>query len=157
MSKSLSTSVQKVADAIAKDCVAMRARYLNRSLTSIYDDAFRPLGITASQVNMLVALIKQGSPSPGELGNLLNIEKSTISRNLERMRKAGWIDITTSGRTHAVEATSEGKQLLVEVMPAWKEAQQAADALLGSDGSQAIRDLGDQLEKIRETAGSVYF
>ena len=50
MSKSLSTHARKVADAIAKDCVAMRVRYLNRSLTSIYDDAFRHLGITASQV-----------------------------------------------------------------------------------------------------------
>jgi DNA-binding MarR family transcriptional regulator len=143
MGKSLSTSVQKVADAIAKDCVAMRVRYLNRSLTSIYDDAFRHLGITASQVNMLVALVKQGSLSPGELGNLLNIEKSTISRNLERMRKSGWIEITSAGRTHAVEVTREGNQLLVDVMPHWEEAQKAADALLGSDGSQAIREVGD--------------
>lgn len=143
MSKSLSTNVQKVADAIAKDCVAMRVRYLNRSLTSIYDDAFRSLGITASQVNMLVALVKQGSLSPGELGNLLNIEKSTISRNLERMRKAGWIEITSSGRTHAVEVTRKGKQLLMEVMPHWQEAQRAADVLLSSEGSQAIRDVAD--------------
>jgi DNA-binding MarR family transcriptional regulator len=143
MSKSLSTKVQKIADAIAKDCVAMRVRYLNRSLTSIYDDAFRPLGITASQVNLLVALIKQGSLSPGELGGIFNMEKSTVSRNLERMRKAGWIGITRSGRTNAVEATTAGKQLLVDAMPHWEEAQKAADALLGSDGSQTIRALGD--------------
>jgi DNA-binding MarR family transcriptional regulator len=143
MSKSLSTKVQKIADSIAKDCVAMRVRYLNRSLTSIYDDAFRTLGITASQVNMLVALIKQGSLSPGELGSIFNMEKSTVSRNLERMRKAGWIEITRSGRTNAVEATTEGKQLLVDAMPHWEGAQKAADALLGSDGSQAIRELGD--------------
>jgi DNA-binding MarR family transcriptional regulator len=147
MSKSLTTKVQKIAAAIAKDCVAMRVRYLNRSLTSIYDDAFRPLGITASQVNLLVALIKQGSLSPGELGSLFNMEKSTISRNLERMRKAGWIEITRSGRTNAVEATTEGKQLLVDVMPYWEEAQKAADALLGSDGSQAIREVGDHASR----------
>ena len=144
MSKSPTKDVQKIADAIAKDCVAMRVRYLNRSLTSIYDDAFRPLGITASQVNMLVALVKQGSLSPGELGSLLNIEKSTISRNLERMRKAGWIEISSSGRTHTIEVASKGKQLLVEVMPHWREAQKATDALLGSDGSQAIREVGDK-------------
>jgi DNA-binding MarR family transcriptional regulator len=143
MSKSPSLTVQNIAEAIAKDCVAMRIRYLNRSLTSIYDDAFRPLGITASQVNMLVALIRQASLSPGELGRLFNMEKSTISRNLERMRKAGWIEITTSGRTHAIKATPEGKQLLVDLMPHWEEAQKAADALLGSDGSQAIREFGD--------------
>lgn len=56
MSKSLSTNVQKVSDAIAKNGIAMRVRYMNRSLTSIYDDAFRPLGITASQVNWEISL-----------------------------------------------------------------------------------------------------
>ena len=145
MSKS-PKNIQQVAAAIAKDCLAMRVRYLNRSLTSIYDDAFRPLGITASQVNLLVAMIKRGPLSPGQLGNLLNIEKSTLSRNLERMRKAGWIEITppSSGRTHAIEVNPEGKKLLFEVLPRWEEAQKTAGRLLGTDGSHALRRVGDQ-------------
>ncbi len=145
MSKSSSKNVQKVAAAIAKECFAERVRYLNRSLTSIYDDAFRPLGITASQVILLVTLIERGTLSAGQLGRLLNVEKSTLSRNLERMRKAGWIEITapTSGRTHAIEASRKGKKLLLEVFPRWREAQNATALLLGTDGSKALRKVGD--------------
>ena len=133
MSKSYPKNIQQVAAAIAKEWHAMRVRYLNRSLISIYDDAFRPLGITASQVYLLVAVIKQGALSPGQLGNILNIKKSTLSRNLERMRKAGWIEITppASGRTHAIEANKKGKKLLFEVLPRWQEAQKATCRLLG--------------------------
>jgi len=142
-------NIQEVAANIAENCVAMRVRYLNRSLTAIYDDAFRPLGITAGQVNVLVAVIKQGSLSPGQLGNILNMEKSTLSRNLERMRKAGWIEIIapSSGRTHSIQASKEGKDLLLELLPLWREAQEATDQLLDVDGSDALRKVGDHARK----------
>ena len=73
------------------------------------------------------------------------MEKSTLSRNLERMRKAGWIKIVApaSGRTHTIQASNKGKKLLFEVFPRWREAQIAADRLLGADGSQALREVGD--------------
>ncbi len=135
--------VRKAADMIANDCVAMRVRYLNRTLTAFYDDAYRPLGITASQGNMLVAVINRGTLSPTELGRLLNIEKSTLSRNLERMRKAGWIEVRTSGRTHEIEATRAGRQLLVELLPQWRKAQNEAAGLLGDEGCATLRDVGD--------------
>ncbi len=149
MSKLNPNNVEEVADTIAGNCVAMRVRYLNRSVTSIYDDAFRPLGITASQVNVLVAVIKQGMLSPGQLGNILNIEKSTLSRNLERMRKAGWIEIIApnSGRTHTIQASKEGKELLLELLPLWRKAQDATDQLLDADGSEALRKVGDHAKR----------
>ena len=149
MSKALPKDVQQVAAEIAGNCLAMRIRHLNRSLTSIYDDAFRPLGITASQVNVLVAVVTQGSPSPGELGNILNIEKSTLSRSLKLMRTAGWIEINApaTGRTHEIEASQKGKKLLLKVLPIWREAQNEASDLLGGDGSETLRKVSDHARK----------
>ncbi len=145
MSQSSPENIREAAAAIAEQCLAMRVRRLNRSLTSIYDDAFRPLGITAGQVNMLVAVIKRGELSPGQLGGILKIEKSTLSRNLERMRKAGWIEITApaTGRTHAIHATRKGGRLLLQALPLWRDAQLAATRLLGPRGSRALREIGD--------------
>ena len=137
--------LDSAASIIAADCLAMRVRYMNRTLTSIYDDAFRGLGITASQVNMLVAIIKQKELSAGQLGDILNIEKSTLSRNLDRMRKAGWIEITPppSGRSHIIQASKKGKELLLEVLPCWQEAQEDATQLLGPTGSRALKKAGN--------------
>ena len=145
MQQALQQKVQKAASAIAQECFAMRVRYLNRSLTSIYDEVFRPLSITASQVNMLVAIITQQTLSPSELGEILNIEKSTLSRNLDRMRKAGWVEIDSSqpGRSHTVQASEKGQALLLNILPLWQKAQETTCTLLGSERSKAIREVAD--------------
>jgi len=39
-------------DTIAKTCIAMRLRLLNRVVTNCYDDALRPLGLKVSQLNI---------------------------------------------------------------------------------------------------------
>ena len=149
MNKSPQQNTQQVAAVIARDCLVSRVRYLNRSLTAIYDEAFRPFGITASQVNMLVAVINRGSLSPVQLSEILNIEKSTLSRNLERMRKAGWIEIIppASGRTHAIQASNKGKKLLCKVLAPWEKAQKAAGLLLDSEGSTALRKVSDHARR----------
>ncbi len=71
--------VGRAADLIAGDCLAVRVRMLNRTITAIYDDALRPLGLTAGQLNILVVIAMRGPISPGEVALPLNMEKSTVS------------------------------------------------------------------------------
>ena len=40
-------------DIIAKTCIAVRMRMLNRLVTNVYDEALRPLGLKVSQMNIL--------------------------------------------------------------------------------------------------------
>ena len=54
------------ADRIGSECLAVRIRLLNRTITGIYDDALRPLGVTAGQLNALVVVTKHGPLSPGD-------------------------------------------------------------------------------------------
>jgi DNA-binding MarR family transcriptional regulator len=149
MKNTTPTKLQEIADAIAEGCLSMRVRYLNRTLNTIYDDAFREFGITGSQCNMLVAIVKNGELSPTRLGQLLNIEKSTLSRNLERMRKAGWIEIVEpdSGRTHSLKVAKAGKDLLPKLFPIWQKAQETAQELLGEQQSENLKAAADQARK----------
>ncbi|MFQ5502514.1 MAG: MarR family winged helix-turn-helix transcriptional regulator, partial [Phycisphaerae bacterium] len=71
-------------DTIASECLAVRIRLLNRTITNIFDDALRPLGLKVSQLNVLVVVAKRGPVSPTEVGRVLHLEKSTLSRNTER-------------------------------------------------------------------------
>jgi DNA-binding MarR family transcriptional regulator len=134
---------------MAKECLAMRTRLLNRTLTSIYDDMFRPLGITAAQVNLLAAITCRPSLTPGDLASMMNMEKSTVSRNLERMEKTGWIKITreSSGKQHYLELTQDGNKLLGNAHPLWKKAQNDTRDLLGKQGAISIQKIGDHLRK----------
>ena len=147
MSAKHSKSVDQAANVIAADCLAVRVRLLSRTITAIYDDALRPLGLTAGQLNVLVIIANRGPISPGEIARRLSMEKSTVSRNLARMRDNGWIAVTAgeSGHKQRLTLNRRGKALLGRALPAWEEAQTQAKAVLGQRGADSIRRIGNTL------------
>ena len=66
---------------------------LSRIVTRVYDDAMRPLGITASQYTLLAQLAARDAITAVEIGHELDIEKSTLSRNLKRLLALGHINM----------------------------------------------------------------
>jgi DNA-binding MarR family transcriptional regulator len=123
-------------DAIARTCIALRLRLLNRVVTNLYDDALRPLGLKVSQLNLLVATAKLGLAQPAKVCDLLQLDTSTLSRNVERMRAKGWLEVVPGedARTQPFRLTTQGRRLLEWAVPAWEQAQQQAGELLGEDG-----------------------
>ena len=133
------------ADRIAAECIAVRVRLLNRTITGIYDDALRPLGLTAGQLNILVVVARRAPVAPGEIARYLNMEKSTVSRNIDRMREHGWLAVQagTTGRDQLIELRAKGRKLLDRSLPRWTEAQARARAVLGQRGAESILRIGD--------------
>ncbi len=131
---------------IARDCLAVRIRMLNRIITSIYDDALRPLGITTSQANMLTAIDLVGPVKQAQLAEFLHIEKSTLSRNLSLMKKRGWVRVLPGEdeRSHTVAITARGRKLLEEALPSWRKAQQAAVGILGDEGAATLKAVANR-------------
>ena len=127
-------------DTIASECLAVRIRLLNRTVTSIFDDALRPLGVKVSQLNVLMVVAKRGPVSPGGVARRLNMEKSTLSRNVERMRTRGWLKVSQgdTGRKQILELGPAGRKLIEKSLPYWKKAQAQTEALLGPRGTQSI-------------------
>ena len=135
------------ADRIAGECLARRVRLLNRTITGIYDEALRPMGLTSGQLNLLVVVAKRGPLSPGEVAKRMNMEKSTVSRNLDRMHQNGWVRVGQSdaGRKQELTLTRTGRNLIEKCLPAWDEAQTRARAMLGRGGAESIHRLGDTI------------
>jgi len=133
------------ADRIAGECLGTRMRLLNRTITGIYDEALRPMGLTSGQLNLLVVVAKRGQLSPGEVAKRMNMEKSTVSRNLDRMRQNGWVSVGQSdaGRKQVLRLTRSGRNLIEKCLPAWAQAQARARAVLGQGGAKSIHRLGD--------------
>jgi DNA-binding MarR family transcriptional regulator len=132
---------------IAPRCIAARLRLLNRAVTSVYDRALRFHGLKTSQMNVLVAVAALGRPEPGDVARLLHIAPSTFSRNAERMRVNGWLEISQGkdGRSQTLSLTPLGVDLLHAVRPAWERAQGEATALLGEETTRAMVAAGDRL------------
>lgn len=142
MSAKKSTSA---ADEIASECIAVRVRMLNRTITAIYDEAFRPLGMTVGQMNILVLIAKRGPISPIAVARRLNMEKSTVSRNIERMRSQGWVVVSRDGRGQELSASATGRRQLDKALPLWRVAQAEAEQLLGQRGSEAMHRVADRV------------
>lgn len=143
----------KLGQTFAQECIAFRVRALNRVITNLYDAALKPFGITVNQTTILAMLALAGKAGPGDIGRALVMEKSTVSRNLERMRNKGWVAAAAreGATTQVITVTPEGRKLLAAVYPEWQKAQKAASRLLGGKGVSAILALH---ETVRQATGS---
>ena len=128
------TKLDNSVDTIAGECIAVRMRMLNRIVTNLYDEALRPLGLKVSQMNILVAVAKMGTARPAEVCERLHLDVSTLSRNVERMKARGWLEVVPDqdGRAQPFQLTRQGRKLLEKAVPAWKKAQRQATSLLGT-------------------------
>ena len=122
-------------------CIATRLRLAARVVTKLYDDALRPHGLTVSQMALLAVAADRGVIRQAEVVTTLQLDDSTLSRNLERMRARGWVEAVADedARVHTHRLTDPGKSLLERAMPAWRAAQRRAGELLGEAGVEALR------------------
>jgi DNA-binding MarR family transcriptional regulator len=149
---SLLQTIDSTSEEIARDCVAVRLRLLNRVITNLYDDALRPLGLKVSQMNLLVVAARLGVAEPSQVCRILQMDLSTLSRNLERLRARGWIETVPDrdARVHPFRVTDQGRELIQQAYPAWQKAQRRASGLLGEEGVTLLARVTRGL-----TAGSV--
>lgn len=132
---------------MVRDCLAVRTRLIARTVTALYDGALEPHGITCAQVHLLAMIEVNGRCTPSELGELLRLERSTISRNLELLLEHGWVvAVERDGKgIREVALAAGGRRMLAAVLPAWRDAQEETLELLGADGVRAVRWAGGKL------------
>jgi DNA-binding MarR family transcriptional regulator len=125
---------------IASECLSVRIRRLGRLITRLYDAALAPHGVSAAQLNLLSAIAATGGVRAVDLARVLELEKSTLSRDLKRMEEIGWVRAGPVGETgRLVTLTRAGSRLLIEVRGAWEKAQAAAEEELGKTTFARLR------------------
>ena len=139
--------------AVADECIANKVRLLNRVVTAVYDEALRTHGLKISQMSVLITVAALGGASPSVVGRRLRMEKSTLSRNVDRMRARGWLDAVpaSDARTTELRVTARGVRLLRDVHPAWSRAQKRAAELLGEQGIRGVTRTVAQLAHRRRS------
>ena len=142
----LSAEHQKMVNAIATNCLSVRLRLMNRMIGAIYDDAFRPHGIKASQLNILVAVTAFGSVTSRQLCRMLHMDSSTFSRAVARLKKSGWLHVEPSGegKILQIEVTKKGLEKIEQVYPDWEQAQAKAVETFGESTAEMIVASGNK-------------
>ena len=139
------TQGTRAARAIGQKCLASRVRRLTRVVTRIYDDALRPLDVSVSQLTLLVS-ISNGGETPTRLCRALELEQSSLSRNLGLMKRRGWVEAERGrdARSLKLRLTKQGETLISRALPRWRRAQRSMKRILGPEGTALLANLVDE-------------
>lgn len=126
-----------------KNCTCFNLRKATRSLTQLYDDALRPIGIGANQVAILSVVSKLGPVGMNDLATTLVMDRTTLTRNLKPLLKAGYLNSSEGEdrRRRLIALTTNGVAILTKATPIWREIQTKVSEALGQ--TRWVRLLGD--------------
>lgn len=129
-------------------CYCSQLRAATRRIGAVYDAALAPLGINIAQYSLLRKIQRRQPISLTELGHVSELDRSTISRNVQVLERMGLV-ATGRGREDlresVVRLTDPGTALLGRAAPIWSECQQGIEARLGPAAVAALQDILDAL------------
>ena len=128
-----------------RGCTNLKLRQLSRAVTRHYDAYVAPTGLKNSQYSLLSHVVLLGPLRPGELASRMKLDPSTLTRNLQPLIAAGWVEQGPGddARSRSVQATEAGRAKRAEAQRAWKQAQLALNARLGDQRIVALHALID--------------
>lgn len=127
-------------------CTNLKLRQLMRRVAQHYDAEVGQSGLKGTQYSLLSHVVLMGPLRPADLAAAMKVTPSTLSRNLQPMVAAGWLELAAGvdGRSRLVVATAAGQAKRVEAQRRWKTAQLALNAALGSERVVALHALIDE-------------
>jgi len=114
-------------------CACANLRRAARVVTRAYDAALSKYSLKATQFTVLQALEQLGPASQAELGELLALDKTTLTRTLVPLAGADWIQLGRGNdrREQRWSLTRSGRMILRRATDAWEESQASLRARLG--------------------------
>src|SRR5712692_7227472 len=136
-------------------CMCGNFRRTARALTQLYDQALRPLGLRATQFTILQFLSLAGEVSQGQLGEMLAMDSTTLTRTLEIMARWGWIAERRGEdrRERWLRLAKAGETQLNRALPVWEKVQSRLRRQLGDQAWTNLLQLTYQTTDIATTLG----
>lgn len=125
-------------------CHCARLRRATRRVSATYDEALAPLGINVAQYSLLRTVRDRGEVSMTELGRLLELDRSTVGRNVRVLSKHGLMEMRRGKddqREACIALTPQGTDLIKSAAEAWDRSQKAMEERLGKEKLEQLRDL----------------
>jgi DNA-binding MarR family transcriptional regulator len=114
-------------------CSSQKVRVLSRRISQHFDHIVASCGLKTTQYSLLTTVVQLGPLRPIDLARAMNLDASTLTRNLQPLIGAGWIAVGPGDdeRSRLVEATAAGRAKRAEAQRAWKRAQLAFNTRIG--------------------------
>ena len=125
-----------------------------RALTQLYEEALRSLQLRATQLTILQVLSLTGEVSQGQLGEILAMDSTSLTRTLAIMGREGWVTARRGKdrRERWVRLSSAGEMQLRRALPVWEKVQSRLRHRLGA---QAWKNLLQLTGVVKTQGGSL--
>jgi DNA-binding MarR family transcriptional regulator len=124
----------------ARRCACAAIRRTDRVLTQFYDEILAPSGLYFTQFTTLATLAEAAPISINYLAELLVMDRTTLTHNLELLTKQHLVRIEEGQdrRIRLVLLTQEGEQAFRRAWPLWQEAQARIERALGRERIEGL-------------------
>jgi DNA-binding MarR family transcriptional regulator len=135
-----------VGPAAASGCTCSKLRRLTRRVTAVYDRTLCAAGMRVTQYSLLSHLRgTQGVPM-SQLAQTLDMDRTTLTRNLKPLLEAGWVKVKPSGddaRVRLVYLTLAGAEQWQSARSYWRQAQDEVNATIGVQNLTELHQMLD--------------
>lgn len=116
-----------------QNCTSFNLRKASRAVTQLFDEALKPTGLYSTQFTLLTAISLAEPATITKLSKALIMDRTTLTRNLNPLKKNGWIEISPGEdkRTKTLTITRSGKRVLDQAKSHWDEVQKQVVGTLG--------------------------
>ncbi len=116
-------------------CSAKKLRQLSRRASQHFDLIVARAGLKTTQYSLLSQIMALGPIRPGDLARVMEMDASTLTRNLQPLVLQEWVSIGPGedGRSRLVAITALGREKRALSQREWKRAQTAFNERLGRE------------------------
>ena len=131
-------------------CVCFRLRRSARVATRIYEHHLRPVDLQATQYTVLAMLNHVPEIGLTKLAELLNIDRTGLTKNLAVLTRRGLIAVAQGGdrRQRRVSITPRGRQVANAALPLWRAAQAEVNRSLTTEEGALLLHLLKRIDAI---------
>jgi len=135
-----------------EQCIYFNLTTLNRQITKLWQEQFDRLGLSPSHGYLLFAMVRNPAISQKELGELMELDLSTISRFIDTLVHRGLVDKKDKGKGAVMTVTPKGKRVGRQVSDVMDRLYNQMKDRFGSKRFEAfVSDLSTARQSIVET------
>lgn len=131
------------------NCINLQMLRASHRVMKVYEDAYRPYGVKATQLPVLNLIEQKKAMTTREIASQTESERSVLSRKLAVMEKNGWIKAEThpQSREKVFHLSLEGKQLLDTIRPVRARVQEQLLSKLSDSEVNLLMNLCDKFHE----------
>src|SRR3569623_1111158 len=134
MSKTPDVDITTVAE-VRDSSLCLFAQRAARRRARRFDLALKPTGLTNGQFSLLMSLNRPEPPPLTAVADLLGMDRTTVTAALKPLQRRGLVEVRPDAvdrRSRRLALAEEGRRLLEQALPIWRETRAAVEAELAA-------------------------